>query len=90
MWYVGRYHYCREPNAYIVLPVKRIIEHTLKKTVLDGSQIAEYLFNKGLLDLIEQNNLLKGVQDELFQFHEFFPALELKQKKLDKKYIIYI
>nr|QHB79370.1 acetyl-CoA carboxylase carboxyltransferase beta subunit [Spirodela polyrhiza] len=62
-----------EPNAYIAFAGKRVIEQTLNKTVPDGSQAAEYLFQKGLFDLIVPRNLLKGVLGELFQLHGFFP-----------------
>nr|YP_009975705.1 acetyl-CoA carboxylase carboxyltransferase beta subunit [Balanops pedicellata]QNK05123.1 acetyl-CoA carboxylase carboxyltransferase beta subunit [Balanops pedicellata] len=62
-----------EPNAYIAFAGKRVIEQTLKKTVPEGSQAAEFLFHKGLFDLIVPRNLLKGVLNELFQLHTFFP-----------------
>nr|YP_009570366.1 acetyl-CoA carboxylase carboxyltransferase beta subunit [Anredera cordifolia]QBC66444.1 acetyl-CoA carboxylase carboxyltransferase beta subunit [Anredera cordifolia]QBC66529.1 acetyl-CoA carboxylase carboxyltransferase beta subunit [Anredera cordifolia] len=62
-----------EPNAYIAFAGKRVIEQTLNKTVPEGSQAAEYLFHKGLLDPIVPRNLLKGVLSELFQLHAFFP-----------------
>nr|YP_010921583.1 acetyl-CoA carboxylase beta subunit [Ranunculus ternatus]WIL95858.1 acetyl-CoA carboxylase beta subunit [Ranunculus ternatus] len=65
-----------EPNAYIAFAGKRVIEQTLNKTVPDGSQEAEYLFQKGLFDLIVPRNLLKGVLSELFQLHGFFPLKE--------------
>uniref|UniRef100_A0A2L1DE27 Acetyl-coenzyme A carboxylase carboxyl transferase subunit beta n=1 Tax=Diospyros vieillardii TaxID=589131 RepID=A0A2L1DE27_9ERIC len=62
-----------EPNAYIAFAGKRVIEQTLNKTVPEGSQGAEYLFQKGLFDLIVPRNLLKSVLSELFQLHAFFP-----------------
>nr|BDY08025.1 acetyl-CoA carboxylase subunit beta [Lysimachia klattiana] len=62
-----------EPNAYIAFAGKRVIEQTLNKTVPEGSQAAEYLFQKGLFDLIVPRNLLKSVLSELFQLHTFFP-----------------
>nr|YP_010544553.1 acetyl-CoA carboxylase carboxyltransferase beta subunit [Linaria vulgaris]UYG22529.1 acetyl-CoA carboxylase carboxyltransferase beta subunit [Linaria vulgaris] len=62
-----------EPNSYIAFAGKRVIEQTLNKTVPEGSQEAEYLFEKGLFDLIVPRNLLKSVLSELFQFHAFFP-----------------
>ncbi|MCL7031202.1 hypothetical protein MKW94_029007 [Papaver nudicaule] len=62
-----------EPNAYIAFAGERVIEQTLNKTVPDGSQAAEYLFHKGLLDSIVPRNLLKSVLSELFQLHGFFP-----------------
>nr|YP_010571582.1 acetyl-CoA carboxylase carboxyltransferase beta subunit [Stachyurus himalaicus]UZH32842.1 acetyl-CoA carboxylase carboxyltransferase beta subunit [Stachyurus himalaicus] len=62
-----------EPNAYIAFAGKRVIEQTLNKTVPEGSQAAEYLFHKGLFELIVPRNPLKGVLTELFQLHAFFP-----------------
>nr|AUN45105.1 acetyl-CoA carboxylase beta subunit [Cassytha filiformis]QWL22040.1 acetyl-CoA carboxylase carboxyltransferase beta subunit [Cassytha capillaris]QWL22498.1 acetyl-CoA carboxylase carboxyltransferase beta subunit [Cassytha capillaris]QWL22889.1 acetyl-CoA carboxylase carboxyltransferase beta subunit [Cassytha capillaris] len=62
-----------EPNAHIAFAGKRVIEQTLNKTVPDGSQEAEYLFDKGLFDPIVPRNPLKGVLSELFQVHGFFP-----------------
>nr|YP_009442240.1 acetyl-CoA carboxylase beta subunit [Iodes cirrhosa]ATN95294.1 acetyl-CoA carboxylase beta subunit [Iodes cirrhosa] len=62
-----------EPNAYIAFAGKRVIEQTLNKTVPEGSQEAEYLFQKGLFDLIVPRNPLKNVLRELFQLHAFFP-----------------
>uniref|UniRef100_UPI0030FF0067 acetyl-CoA carboxylase beta subunit n=1 Tax=Verhuellia lunaria TaxID=447313 RepID=UPI0030FF0067 len=62
-----------EPNAYIAFAGKRVIEQTLNKTVPEGSQAAEYLFHKGLFDLIVPRNPLKSVLSEFFHLHGFFP-----------------
>nr|YP_010362638.1 acetyl-CoA carboxylase carboxyltransferase beta subunit [Euphorbia tithymaloides]UNS16593.1 acetyl-CoA carboxylase carboxyltransferase beta subunit [Euphorbia tithymaloides] len=62
-----------EPNAYIAFAGKRVIEQTLNKTVPEGSQLAEFLFHKGLFDSIVPRNLLKGVLNELLQLHDFLP-----------------
>nr|YP_010294710.1 acetyl-CoA carboxylase beta subunit [Callerya nitida var. hirsutissima]YP_010353037.1 acetyl-CoA carboxylase carboxyltransferase beta subunit [Callerya dielsiana]YP_010398213.1 acetyl-CoA carboxylase carboxyltransferase beta subunit [Callerya nitida]QJQ74717.1 AccD [Callerya nitida]UFP05345.1 AccD [Callerya dielsiana]ULQ68862.1 acetyl-CoA carboxylase beta subunit [Callerya nitida var. hirsutissima]UOF70581.1 acetyl-CoA carboxylase carboxyltransferase beta subunit [Callerya dielsiana]UQK93 len=62
-----------EPNAYIAFAGKRVIEQTLNKEVPEGSQSAEFLFQKGLFDSIVPRNLLKEVLSELFQLHAFFP-----------------
>nr|ASR92893.1 acetyl-CoA carboxylase carboxyltransferase beta subunit [Parasponia rigida] len=62
-----------EPNAYIAFAGKRVIEQTLNKTVPEGSQVAEYLFHKGLFDPIVPRNLLRDALGELFQLHAFFP-----------------
>nr|QNT11143.1 acetyl-CoA carboxylase carboxyltransferase beta subunit [Calanthe davidii] len=70
-----------EPNAYIAFAGKRVIEQTLKKTVPDGSQVAEYLFDKGLFDPIVPRNPLKGVLNELFQLHGFLPLNQDSKKK---------
>nr|YP_011004059.1 acetyl-CoA carboxylase carboxyltransferase beta subunit [Crassula deltoidea]WPS93237.1 acetyl-CoA carboxylase carboxyltransferase beta subunit [Crassula deltoidea] len=71
-----------EPNAYIAFAGKRVIEQTLNKTVPEGSQAAEYLFQKGLFDLIVPRNLLKGVLSELLELHAFFP-LNKKNKEVE-------
>nr|YP_010898247.1 acetyl-CoA carboxylase beta subunit [Dipterocarpus littoralis]WHL46676.1 acetyl-CoA carboxylase beta subunit [Dipterocarpus littoralis] len=65
-----------EPNAYIAFAGKRVIEETLKKPVPEGSQETEYLFPKGLFDLIVPRTLLKVVLGELFQLHGFLPYQE--------------
>nr|WDD58065.1 acetyl-CoA carboxylase carboxyltransferase beta subunit [Haplothismia exannulata] len=62
-----------EPNAYIAFAGKRVIELTLNKEVPEGSQEAEYLFDKGLFDSIVPRNFLKSVLSELLQLHGFFP-----------------
>nr|YP_010275901.1 acetyl-CoA carboxylase carboxyltransferase beta [Cananga odorata]UKH49816.1 acetyl-CoA carboxylase carboxyltransferase beta [Cananga odorata] len=63
-----------EPNAYIAFAGKRIIEQLLNVEVPEGVQEAEYSFYKGLLDSIVPRNPLKGVLNELFQLHGFFPS----------------
>nr|YP_010705313.1 acetyl-CoA carboxylase subunit beta [Triplostegia grandiflora]WCQ78970.1 acetyl-CoA carboxylase subunit beta [Triplostegia grandiflora]WCQ82935.1 acetyl-CoA carboxylase subunit beta [Triplostegia grandiflora]WCQ83017.1 acetyl-CoA carboxylase subunit beta [Triplostegia grandiflora]WCQ83099.1 acetyl-CoA carboxylase subunit beta [Triplostegia grandiflora]WCQ83181.1 acetyl-CoA carboxylase subunit beta [Triplostegia grandiflora] len=62
-----------EPNAYIAFAGKRVIEQTLNIEVPEGSQETEYLFDKGLFDLVVPRNTLKSVLNELFQVHGFFP-----------------
>nr|YP_009570538.1 acetyl-CoA carboxylase carboxyltransferase beta subunit [Dioncophyllum thollonii]QBC67443.1 acetyl-CoA carboxylase carboxyltransferase beta subunit [Dioncophyllum thollonii] len=62
-----------EPNAYIAFAGKRVIEEILKEEIPEGSQEAEYLFDKGIFDPIVPRNLLKDVLSELFQLHTFFP-----------------
>nr|YP_010048083.1 acetyl-CoA carboxylase beta subunit [Pilea microphylla]QPK42671.1 acetyl-CoA carboxylase beta subunit [Pilea microphylla] len=74
-----------EPDAYIAFAGKRVIEQTLNKTVPEGSQVAEYLFHKGLFDPIVPRNPLKGVLSELFELHTFFPLNENSiQVEMDK------
>nr|YP_010258894.1 acetyl-CoA carboxylase carboxyl transferase subunit [Microtis unifolia]UIX23763.1 acetyl-CoA carboxylase carboxyl transferase subunit [Microtis unifolia] len=71
-----------EPNAYVAFAGKRVIEQTLKKTIPDGSQAAEYLFHKGLFDLIVPRNPLKSVLNELFQLHGFLPLNQDSKKEV--------
>nr|UCS40440.1 acetyl-CoA carboxylase carboxyltransferase beta subunit [Astragalus calycosus var. calycosus] len=65
-----------EPDAYIAFAGKRVIEETLKIEVPEGSQSAEVLFEKGLLDSIVPRNLLKEVLTELFKLHGFVPLTQ--------------
>nr|YP_010379604.1 acetyl-CoA carboxylase carboxyltransferase beta subunit [Astragalus neglectus]UCS40668.1 acetyl-CoA carboxylase carboxyltransferase beta subunit [Astragalus neglectus] len=65
-----------EPNAYIAFAGKRVIEQTLNVEVPEGSQEAEFLFEKGLFDSIVPRNLLKAVLTELFQLHGFVPLTQ--------------
>lgn len=65
-----------EPNAYIAFAGKRVIEQTLNIEVPEGSQSADFLFEKGLFDSIVPRNLLKEVLTELFQFHGLCPLTE--------------
>nr|QFS20337.1 acetyl-CoA carboxylase beta subunit [Saprosma merrillii] len=62
-----------EPDAYIAFAGKRVIEELLKVPVPEGFQVAEYLFQKGLIDLIVPRNILKNVLSELFALHAFLP-----------------
>nr|YP_010291310.1 acetyl-CoA carboxylase carboxyltransferase beta subunit [Juncus himalensis]ULQ66973.1 acetyl-CoA carboxylase carboxyltransferase beta subunit [Juncus himalensis] len=62
-----------EPDAYIAFAGKRVIEEVMKIIVPEGVQEAEYLFEKGSLDLIIPRFLIKGVLHELLQFHGFLP-----------------
>nr|DAD27598.1 TPA_asm: hypothetical protein HUJ06_029066 [Nelumbo nucifera] len=60
-----------EPNAYIAFAGKRVVEQTLKNTIPDNSQAAEYSFHKGLFDPIVPRNLLKDVLSELYLYKSF-------------------
>nr|YP_009447124.1 acetyl-CoA carboxylase carboxyltransferase beta subunit [Adenocalymma peregrinum]ATY48401.1 acetyl-CoA carboxylase carboxyltransferase beta subunit [Adenocalymma peregrinum]AVM84182.1 acetyl-CoA carboxylase carboxyltransferase beta subunit [Adenocalymma pubescens] len=62
-----------EPNSYIAFAGKRVIEELLKEPVPEGSQEAEPLFEKGILDLIIPRKLLKDVLTEFLKFHSLNP-----------------
>nr|YP_010273551.1 acetyl-CoA carboxylase carboxyltransferase beta subunit [Cuscuta japonica]UKO31959.1 acetyl-CoA carboxylase carboxyltransferase beta subunit [Cuscuta japonica] len=62
-----------EPRAYVAFAGKRVIEQTLNQTIPNDSQEAEFLFHKGLFDLIIPRHLLKSVISELFTLHDLFP-----------------
>nr|YP_010383620.1 acetyl-CoA carboxylase carboxyltransferase subunit beta [Crepidomanes minutum]UEQ13197.1 acetyl-CoA carboxylase carboxyltransferase subunit beta [Crepidomanes minutum] len=58
-----------ESKAYIAFAGKRVIEQTLRQKIPDGFQVAESLFDHGLLDSIVPRNLLKGVLSEIFELY---------------------
>nr|YP_009470960.1 Acetyl-CoA carboxylase beta subunit [Anemopaegma chamberlaynii]AVF97583.1 Acetyl-CoA carboxylase beta subunit [Anemopaegma chamberlaynii] len=62
-----------EPNSYIAFAGKRVIEETLKQPIPEGSQEAEPLFEKGMLDQIIPRKLLKHGLTDFLQFHGFNP-----------------
>nr|YP_010463816.1 acetyl-CoA carboxylase, carboxyl transferasesubunit beta [Anemia phyllitidis]UUL71083.1 acetyl-CoA carboxylase, carboxyl transferasesubunit beta [Anemia phyllitidis] len=63
-----------EPKAYIAFAGKRVIEQTLRQKIPDGFQVAESLFDHGLLDSIVPRNLLKGVSREIFELYASSPC----------------
>lgn len=67
-----------EPKAYIAFAGKRVIEQTLRQKIPDGFQVAESLFDHGLLDLIVPRNLLKGVLSELMELYSLAPGRKNK------------
>nr|QVX31453.1 acetyl-CoA carboxylase carboxyltransferase beta subunit [Lophophytum leandri] len=58
-----------EPNSYISFAGKRVIEQTLNKKIPEYSQKSEYLFKKGLFDIIVPRNILKNILNELLKLH---------------------
>nr|QJS52147.1 AccD [Vicia bungei] len=61
-----------EPKAHIAFAGKRVIEEMLKIEVPEGSQSAEILFDKGLVDSIISRKDLKEFLSELFEFHGLY------------------
>ncbi|KAH6559240.1 hypothetical protein KP509_1Z021800 [Ceratopteris richardii] len=65
-----------ESKAYIAFAGKRVIEETLGQKVPDGFQLAEALFENGLLDLIVPHILIKGVLSEISNLYSSVPYKE--------------
>nr|YP_010566843.1 acetyl-CoA carboxylase carboxyltransferase beta subunit [Medicago doliata]UZC32510.1 acetyl-CoA carboxylase carboxyltransferase beta subunit [Medicago doliata] len=68
-----------EPDAYIAFAGKRVIEETLKIEVPEGSQSAEFLFEKGAFDSLVPRDYLKEVLSELLHFHGYFPLTQTEK-----------
>uniref|UniRef100_A0A451GIL4 Acetyl-coenzyme A carboxylase carboxyl transferase subunit beta n=1 Tax=Balanophora laxiflora TaxID=1128103 RepID=A0A451GIL4_9MAGN len=58
-----------EPNTYIAFAGKRVIEQTLNQKISENLQKSEYLFKKGIFDIIVPRNILKNILNELLYFH---------------------
>lgn len=62
-----------EPQAIIGFAGRRVIEQTLNEKLPDDFQTAEYLLEKGLLDLVVPRTFLKGALYEIIDFYKDAP-----------------
>ncbi|KAF8069433.1 accD [Scenedesmus sp. PABB004] len=62
-----------EPQAIIGFAGRRVIEQTLREELPDDFQTAEYLLDKGLLDLVVPRSFLKGALFEIIDFYKNAP-----------------
>ncbi len=58
-----------EPGTMIGFAGKRVIQNTLKQELPEGFQTAEFLLNKGFLDMIVERKDLKKVLSDLLRIH---------------------
>lgn len=59
-----------EPGALIGFAGPRVIEQTIKQTLPEGFQTAEFLEEKGFIDKVVHRKELKQVLAKLLKFHE--------------------
>lgn len=62
-----------EPQAIIGFAGRRVIEQTLNEQLPDDFQTAEYLLDKGLLDLVVPRSFMKGALFEIIDFYKDAP-----------------
>jgi acetyl-CoA carboxylase carboxyl transferase subunit beta len=62
-----------EPQAIIGFAGRRVIEQTLNEDLPDDFQTAEYLLDKGLLDLVVPRSFMKGALYEIIDFYRAAP-----------------
>ncbi|MGL4948992.1 MAG: acetyl-CoA carboxylase carboxyltransferase subunit beta, partial [Anaeroplasmataceae bacterium] len=60
-----------EPKALIGFAGKRVIESTIKETLPDEFQTAEFLLEKGFLDLIVERKKLKETLYKILSLHNY-------------------
>jgi acetyl-CoA carboxylase carboxyl transferase subunit beta len=61
-----------EPGALIGFAGKRVIEQTIRETLPDNYQTAEYLLKHGFIDTIVERRDLKDILHQLLCFHQKF------------------
>ncbi|KAG1667408.1 hypothetical protein FOA52_004825 [Chlamydomonas sp. UWO 241] len=65
-----------EPGAIIGFAGRRVIEQTLNEQLPDDFQTAEYLLDKGLLDIVVPRTFMKGAIFEMMNFYRAAPYKE--------------
>ena len=63
-----------EPKATIGFAGRRVVEQTLRETLPDDFQTAEYLLQHGFVDAIVPRTQLKSTLARLIRLHEPVPS----------------
>jgi acetyl-CoA carboxylase carboxyl transferase subunit beta len=63
-----------EPNSYVGFAGPKVIEQTIRQTLPDGFQTAEFLMEHGMLDLVEPRENLVPTLRRLLKLHELAAA----------------
>jgi acetyl-CoA carboxylase carboxyl transferase subunit beta len=58
-----------EPGSYVGFAGPRVIEQTIRQTLPEGFQTAEFLLDHGMLDLVEPRENLRQVLGKLLELH---------------------
>jgi acyl-CoA carboxylase subunit beta len=58
-----------EPKSLIGFAGPSVIEQTIRQTLPEGFQTAQFLFDHGMLDLVEPRESLRGAITKLLRFH---------------------
>ena len=62
-----------EPKVLIGFAGRRVIEGTIKQKLPDDFQLAEFMYNKGFVDMIVERRKLRSVLSHLLKLHGFYP-----------------
>ena len=60
-----------EPGALICFAGPRVIEQTIGQTLPEGFQRAEFLLEKGMLDMVVEREAMKDVIGRLLVMHGY-------------------
>lgn len=65
-----------EPKALIGFAGRRVIEGTIKQRLPDDFQLAEFLLEKGFIDMIVERRRMRSVLSHLLKLHGYLPDKE--------------
>jgi acetyl-CoA carboxylase carboxyl transferase subunit beta len=69
-----------EPGAIIGFAGQRVIEQTIRQSLPEGFQRAEFLLEKGFVDRIVHRAQMRAVLSKFLKLHGFAPALDTAVK----------
>jgi acetyl-CoA carboxylase carboxyl transferase subunit beta len=62
-----------EPKVLIGFAGRRVIEGTIKQRLPEDFQLAEFMYDKGFVDMIVERRKLRSVLSHLLKLHGFYP-----------------
>ncbi len=62
-----------EPKVLIGFAGRRVIEGTIKQRLPEDFQLAEFMYEKGFVDMIVERRKLRSVLSHLLKLHGFYP-----------------
>ena len=64
-----------EPKVLVGFAGRRVIEGTIKQRLPDDFQLAEFLMEKGFVDMIVERKKMRSTLSHLFRLHGYMPKL---------------
>lgn len=65
-----------EPKALVGFAGRRVIEGTIKQRLPDDFQLAEFLLEKGFIDMIVERRKMRSVLSHIMKLHGYLPEME--------------
>ena len=65
-----------EPKALVGFAGRRVIEGTIKQRLPDDFQLAEFLLEKGFIDMIVERRKMRSVLSHILTLHGYLPEKE--------------
>lgn len=67
-----------EPKALVGFAGRRVIEGTIKQRLPDDFQMAEFMLEKGFIDMIVERRKMRSVLSHLLKLHGYLPEKEVR------------